>query len=348
MSPDVASSTNLGPWITKRGVFDRRERPNLFAEQRVSSSLPWSIGPQGQHFELGITESNLFLLMAACGLTANHHGQRLIPIGTLYDPFICRGLDALNYACYQDARFIVVGTPSGVSLAPEGGAHQSIYTPMIGIGQPGLTYFEPSFADELREMLFWSFNHLQADAGGSVYLRLSTRKVQQPNRTMCPELSQAILDGGYWLVPPDADTTHVIVAMGTLVIEAVAAQEQLAAQGFRQAVLVVTSPDRLARGWCALSSQNDNDGDCYLTRLLADAPHGATLVTVLDGHPITLSWLGSATGRRVIPLGVSKFGMSGYLSEVYQEHHLDAASIVSAISNDRLKGLGRRQSTHTQ
>jgi pyruvate dehydrogenase E1 component len=215
---------------------------------------------------------------------------------------------------------------------------------MIGIGQPGLTYFEPTYADELREILFWSFNHLQADDGGSVYLRLSTRKVEQPTRVMSPELSRAVLEGGYWLVPPHSDTTHVIVAMGAIVIEALAAQEQLAAQGSPQAVLVVTSPDRLARGWCATSRQSNKDDDCYLNQLLADAPPGAALVTVLDGHPITLSWLGSASGRRVIPLGVSKFGMSGYLSEVYREHHLDAASIVSAISSDRNRGVGSRQS----
>jgi pyruvate dehydrogenase E1 component len=336
MSPDVASSTNLGPWITKRGIFDRRSRPNIFAEQRVSSSLPWSIGPAGQHFELGITETNLFLLLAACGLAADHHGQRLLPIGTLYDPFICRGLDALNYACYQDARFIVVGTPSGVSLAPEGGAHQSIYTPLIGIGQPGLTYFEPAYADELRAILFWSFDHLQQAEGGSVYLRLSTRKVEQPDRLMTPELKQSILDGGYWLVPPSCETTHAIVAMGAVVAEAIAAQQELTRQGLAGALLIVTSPDRLGHDWCAPHNQSRTDPAVqHLYALFADLPPHTPLVTVVDGHPLSLAWLGSATGRRVVPLGVSKFGMSGYLSEVYREHQLDAASIVAAVINDR-------------
>jgi pyruvate dehydrogenase E1 component len=336
MSPDVASSTNLGPWITKRGIFDRRSRPNVFAEQQVSSSLPWSIGPKGQHIELGITETNLFLLLAACGLAADHHGQRLLPIGTLYDPFISRGLDALNYACYQDARFIVIGTPSGVSLAPEGGAHQSVYTPMIGIGQPGLTYFEPAYADEVREMLLWAFDHLQADNGGSVYLRLSTRKVEQPERVMSPETRQSILNGAYWLVPPQKETTHAIVAMGAVVVEAIAAQRELTKQGSAPALLVVTSPDRLARGWCTPSAKGNGaePGD-LLRKLFVDLPPRSTLVTVLDGHPLSLAWLGSVTGCCVVPLGVSKFGMSGYLSEVYCEHHLDAAAIVEAVSNDQ-------------
>jgi pyruvate dehydrogenase E1 component len=348
MSPDVASSTNLGPWITKRGIFDRRSRPNVFAEQRVSSSLPWSIGPAGQHFELGITETNLFLLLAACGLAADHHGQRLLPIGTLYDPFICRGLDALNYACYQDARFIVVGTPSGVSLAPEGGAHQSIYTPLIGIGQPGLTYFEPAYADELREILFWSFDHLQQTDGGSVYLRLSTCKVEQPDRTITPELKQSILEGGYWLVPPSRETTHAIVAMGAVVAESIAAQQELTRQGLVGALLIVTSPDRLGHDWCSPHNRSRTASAVqHLQELFADLPPHTPLVTVVDGHPLSLAWLGSATGCRVVPLGVSKFGMSGYLSEVYREHQLDSASIVSAVINDRECTPANIRATHS-
>ena len=131
------------------------------------------------------------------GLSHSLFGTRLLPIGTVYDPFIERGLDALNYACYQDARFLLVATPSGLTLAPEGGAHQSISTPLIGLTQHGLTTFEPAFADELAAMMRWSFEHLQRDApdtlegdllndaaGGSVYLRLSTRKIPQTKREM--------------------------------------------------------------------------------------------------------------------------------------------------------------------
>jgi pyruvate dehydrogenase E1 component len=342
ISPDVASSTNLGPWITKRGIFHHHSRPNFFAEQQISSTLPWSIGPAGQHFELGIAETNLFLLLAACGLAAEHHGQRLLPIGTLYDPFISRGLDALNYACYQDARFIVAGTPSGVSLAPEGGAHQSIYTPLLGTGQPGLTYFEPAYADEVREVLFWAFDHLQNDDGGSVYLRLSTRKIQQPKREITPELRQAILAGGYWLKLPHANATHCIVAMGAVLPEALTAQQELALQGPPPGLLVVTSPDRLARSWYADRSApcvDDHSAPSpsqrsYLCQLLQCVPPTCTLVTVLDGHPLALAWLGAVAGHRVRPLGVSKFGMSGYLSEVYRVHQLDSASIVAAVLNE--------------
>src|SRR5438046_1705 len=152
--------------------FERRQgRVHADPEQRVASPQKWSISPSGQHIELGIAESNLFTLLAALGLSGQLFGARLLPIGTVYDPFICRGLDALNYACYQDARFMLVATPSGLALAPEGGAHQSVFTPLIGIGQPSLTAFEPAYVDELCEIFRWSFEHLQAADGGSVYLR---------------------------------------------------------------------------------------------------------------------------------------------------------------------------------
>src|SRR5262249_21123236 len=181
-SPDVAVSTNLGGWVNRRGVFSRHRREDVFGEQKVISAQRWQMSPQGQHIELGIAEHNLFLLLAALGLAAPLFGTRLLPIGTLYDPFINRGLDALNYACYQDARFMVVATPSGITLAPEGGAHQSIGTPLIGLAQDGLAAFEPAFVDELAVLMRWGFAHLQEASGGSVYLRLSTRPLEQPRR----------------------------------------------------------------------------------------------------------------------------------------------------------------------
>ena len=129
-SPDVTVSTNLGPWVNRRGVFSLEEKEDVtFQTRKLMSPQRWGAGPEGQHIELGIAENNLFILLAAAGLAHEVFGERLLPIGTLYDPFIQRGLDALNYACYQDARFILVATPSGITLAPEGGAHQSIGTP---------------------------------------------------------------------------------------------------------------------------------------------------------------------------------------------------------------------------
>ena len=188
-SPDVTVSTSLGPWVSRRSVFNRAEHADVFKQERLASSQLWAESRRGQHVELGIAENNLFLLLAALGLSGPLFGQRLIPVGTLYDPFIARGLDALTYASYQDARFLLVATPSGISLAPEGGAHQSVATPLIGIGQPELLSFEPAYADELAEILRFAFDYLQSDDGSSVYLRLSTRTVEQPEREMTEELN---------------------------------------------------------------------------------------------------------------------------------------------------------------
>src|SRR5262245_12744519 len=250
-SPDVTVSTNLGGWVNRRGIFDATDRSDTFKDERISSAQNWSMSPRGQHIELGIAESNLFILLAALGLAGPLFGSRLLPIGTVYDPFISRGLDAMNYACYQDARFIIVGTPSGISLAPEGGAHQSIYTPLIGMGQPGLTAFEPAFVDELSEMLRWSLEHLQDENGGSVYLGLSTRPGAQPKRAMTVALKADILSGAYWLVPPAADAEVSIIACGAVVPEALEAHAQIIEDIPGAGLMVVTSADRLEAGWRA-------------------------------------------------------------------------------------------------
>src|SRR3954463_16013171 len=181
-SPDVTVSTNLGAWVNQRGLFRRSEILDVFAKEKIASVQKWGANNNGQHLELGIAESNLFLMLAAAGLSGDLFGQRLFPVGTLYDPFIARGLDALNYACYQDARFLLVATPSGITLGPEGGAHQSINPPLIALGQPGLRHYEPAFADELAAMMEEGCRLMQAEDGESVYLRLTTRAIAQAER----------------------------------------------------------------------------------------------------------------------------------------------------------------------
>ncbi|HKY94208.1 MAG TPA: transketolase, partial [Kiloniellales bacterium] len=262
-SPDVTVSTNLGGFVNRRGIFDRRPREDVFREQKVVSAQRWAMAPSGQHIELGIAENNLFILLAALGLSHSVFGARLLPIGTLYDPFIQRGLDALNYACYQDARFIVVATPSGITLAPEGGAHQSVATPLIGIAQDGIAAFEPTYVDELAVILRWAFDYMQRDgkkgqgswerdaAGGSVYLRLSTRMLQQPRRTIDTALARDIIDGGYWLHRPSEGAELAIVVMGAVLPEAEAAWQALCEEVPGAGLLVVTSADRLNAGWHA-------------------------------------------------------------------------------------------------
>jgi pyruvate dehydrogenase E1 component len=328
-SPDVTVSTNLGGWVNRRGIFDAADRDDLFKVERISSAQNWSMSPRGQHIELGIAESNLFILLGALGLAGPLFGARLLPIGTVYDPFISRGLDALNYACYQDARFIIAGTPSGISLAPEGGAHQSVYTPLIGMGQPGLASFEPAFVDELSEILRWSFGHLQDDDGGAVYLRLSTRPVAQPVRAMTSQLAADVLAGAYWLVPPGPGAEIAIVACGAVVPDAIEAHRQLIEDLPGAGLLVVTSAGRLEGDWRRALA---GGGPSHIARLLDVLDASAGLITVADAHPATLSWLGAVTPRRTMPLGVDRFGQSGDIPDLYEAYGLDADAIVAAAA----------------
>ena len=271
------------------------------------------------------------MLLAALGLTGPLFGVRLLPVGTLYDPFISRGLDALNYACYQDARFILIGTPSGVSLAPEGGAHQSVLTPLIGLGQPGLTAFEPAFVDELTEILRWSFEHIQADDGGAVYLRLSTRSLTQPRRELTPEVRAQIVDGAYWLVPPALGAELAIVVTGPVISEAIEAHRQIVEDIPGEGLLVVTSAGRLQQAWMQALKTVDAERT-HVRRLLQPLAADAGLVTVLDGHPATLSWLGSVGRHRVLPLGVTRFGQSGDVQDLYHAYELNVDAILNAAA----------------
>lgn len=345
-SPDVTVSTNLGPWVNRRGVFDVNEVDDVFQSRKLMSVQRWHKGPSGQHIELGIAENNLFLMLAALGLSHEIFGERLIPIGTLYDPFIARGLDALNYACYQDARFILVATPSGITLAPEGGAHQSLSTPLIGMAQDGIASFEPAFVDELSVILQWAFEYIQRTPqtaegdewvhereGGSVYLRLSTRGLDQPVRELTSETRNAIIKGGYWLRPPREGSSLAIVYSGAVAPEAASAMGQILNRHPDAGLLAVTSADRLSAGWTAAQvAQRHGDFSTisHVEELLAPLASDARLVTVLDGHPETLSWMGAVHGHKVQALGVEHFGQSGTIDDLYRHHGIDTESIVDA------------------
>jgi pyruvate dehydrogenase E1 component len=333
-SPDVTVSTSLGPWVSRRSVFNRADHADVFKEERLASSQLWAESRRGQHVELGIAENNLFLMLAALGLSGSLFGERLLPVGTLYDPFIARGLDALTYASYQDARFVLVATPSGISLAPEGGAHQSVATPLIGIGQPGLLSFEPAYADELAEMLRFAFAHLQSPDGSAVYLRLSTRAIDQPERAMTAALRDAVLAGGYWLREPTAGGELALVGTGAVMPEVLEAAEALADDLPGLGVLVITSADRLLEDWRAAQGRRAGGEATSATieQLLAPLADDAPLVTVLDGHPATLAWLGSAGGRPVYPLGVDRFGQSGDIPDLYRVHEIDATAILDRVA----------------
>jgi pyruvate dehydrogenase E1 component len=345
MSPDVTGTTNLGPWVNRRKLFARTEQADTFINEKIPSTAKWEFTPEGQHIELGIAEMNLFLLLAAAGLSHSLFGKRLIPIGTVYDPFVVRGGDALNYACYQDARFMIVGTPSGVTLAPEGGAHQSIGTPLIGMSQDGLAAFEPAFVDELAVIMEWAFNYLQKDGegdpdertwlrdetGGSVYLRLTTNPIEQPGKRHDEAFCQGSIDGAYWLRKPGPNSEVVIAYQGSVAPEAIKAAGTLAESRRDVGVLAVTSADRLNAGWTAAQrarSHGNTSAKSHVETLLDDVSNQCKIVSVIDGHPATLAWLGAVNGHKTIPLGVEHFGQTGTIQDLYRHFGIDAETIV--------------------
>ncbi|MGX9350580.1 1-deoxy-D-xylulose-5-phosphate synthase N-terminal domain-containing protein [Shimia sp. W99] len=348
-SPDVTGTTNLGPWVNRRKLFARTAQADAFIENRIPSTAKWEFDPEGQHIELGIAEMNLMLLLGAAGLSHSLFGKRLIPIGTVYDPFVARGLDALNYACYQDARFILVGTPSGVTLAPEGGAHQSVGSPLIGMSQDGLASFEPAFADELAVIMAWAFDYVQRDGegdpdertwlrdetGGSVYLRLTTNPIEQPGKRNDAVFRQGAIDGAYWLREPGPNCEVVIAYQGAVAPEAIKAAGMIGEERRDIGVLAVTSADRLNAGWTAAQrarSRGNRSARSHIETLMEPLPPHCRIVTVIDGHPATLSWLGGVQGHQTLPLGVEHFGQTGTISDLYRHHSIDAAAIVEKVN----------------
>ena len=334
-SPDVASSTNLGGWINKTGVWSVKERHDWFADD-AERLLRWSERETGQHIELGIAEVNLTGLLGELGTTWSRWGERLIPVATLYDPFVARALEPWSYGIYAGGQSILVGTPSGVTLAPEGGAHQSITTPSIGLEQPGCTAWEPAFAQDLE----WTFLHAMSQVGlpggSSSYFRLSTRPLD-PSLANLPEdpallerRRRQVVAGGYRLSSHPAGRDQVtLVGVGAIMPEVLAAAETLANHAVTAGVVCLTSPDLVFRSVQQRARRTAGDVGCIVDELFPpQAP--APLVTVHDGHPHTLAFLAGARGDRTRCLGVTQFGQSSSLDDAYRIHGIDTASIVDA------------------
>ena len=336
VSPDVSSTTNLGGWVNKVGVWSATERRNWFADD-AETIMHWDERPSGRHVELGIAETNLVGLLGELGATWSRWGQPVFPIGVLYDPFVERALEPWSFGIYAGGQSILVGTPSGVTLAAEGGAHQSIKTPSIGIEQPGCISYEPAFAIDVEWTLLASMGRLGRPGGTSAYLRLSTRPVDQslaavPTDPAARERRRRqVVAGGYPLRrAPGARVT--IAAMGAVLPEALAAADRLTEQGVPADVVCVTSPGLLFDAWQARQGHDaaNTGADTWILDQLFPADRALPLVTVLDGHPHTLAFLANIQRVRATNLGVSRFGQVGSLDEVYRYHGLDIDSIVRA------------------
>ena len=338
-SPDVSVSTNLGGWINKVGVFHPDEQPDFLGDGRL---LRWKQTPAGHHIELGISEMNLFLLLHTLGLGQELHGQHLLPIGTVYDTFVCRGLDALIYALYSGARFVLAGTPAGVTLAPEGGAHQSAITPSIGLELPDLTYAEPCYAQALDWLLCDGLVRLSGPAEESLYLRLSTRPIDQAPfaevmaRRGADDLRGDVIAGGYRLRESGARPPEVVLATcGPVVPEVLAAASLLEAEGLPSIVVDLTSPSRLYREWrgtlrSASRGARTAAPTFHLARLIEPHERRLPIVTIHDAASHALAWLGSVFGTRSLPVGVDEFGQSGSISDLYGCFDLLPEQIVNA------------------
>jgi len=332
VSPDVSSTTNLGGWVNKVGVWSSSERHDWFGDD-AETIMHWREGPTGQHMELGIAETNLVGLMGELGATWSRWGEPLFPIGVMYDPFVERALEPWSYGIYAGGQSILVGTPSGVTLAAEGGAHQSIKTPSIGLEQPGCISYEPAFAIDVEWTLLASIAKLGRPDGTSAYLRLSTRPVDQtladvPSDPAARERRRKqVVAGGYPLVRRDGATV-TIAAMGALMPEALDAAARLERIGILADVLCITSPGQLYRA--VQARQGHGDAESWILDQLFPADRATPMVTVLDGHPHTLAFLATVNRVASTSLGVSNFGQVGSLDEVYKHHHIDTDSIVGA------------------
>lgn len=336
VSPDVSSSTNLGGWVNKVGVWAPTERTDWFADD-AETILHWRERPTGQHLELGIAEVNLVSALGELGATWSRWGQPLLPVGVVYDPFVGRALEPWSFGMYAGGQSILVGTPAGVTLAPEGGAHQSVTTPSIGLEQPGCVSYEPAFAVEVEWCLFDALAHLGRADGRSTYLRLSTRPVDQtlaavPSDPAARERRRRqVLAGGYRLRAGRDDATAgrvTLVTAGPVLTETLLAAERLEAQGVGADVVVVTSPDLLFRAVQARAGRDS--GPTWVLDQVLPADRAHPMLTVLDGHPHALAFLATVRGVRAVHLGVTGFGQSGGLDEVYRLHGLDADSQVAA------------------
>ena len=333
VSPDVASSTNLGGWINKVGTWSMRERRDWFADDS-ETLVHWREGERGQHIELGIAEGNLVGLLGELGLTWSRDGQPLLPIGTMYDPFVNRALEPWSFSIYAGGQSILVGTPSGVTLAPEGGAHQSISTPSVGLEQPGCVAWEPAFGQDLEWTLLHALACLGRPHGTSAYFRLSTRSIDQglarvPEDPAAREARRkGVLAGGYRLQEADAPPDVTLVGVGAIMPEVCAAADELEASGIAVDVVCLTSAALIFRAMRV--RQGLARGDDSVLGELFPPERAAPIVSVLDGHPHTLAFLGAIRSVPMAPLGVSDFGQSGDIQDLYAYFNIDADSIVGA------------------
>jgi pyruvate dehydrogenase E1 component len=333
VSPDVASSTSLGGWINRAGTWHIGERVDWFADD-PETILHWRASPNGQHIELGIAECNLVGLLGELGATWSRDGEPLLPIGTLYDPFVNRALEPWSFGIYAGGQSILVGTPSGVTLAPEGGAHQSISTPSVGLEQPRCIAWEPAFAQDLEWTLLHALAQLGRPGGTSSYFRLSTRVLSQSLAAISNDPDERELRrrraiaGGYRLVEASSPPAVTLVGIGAVLPNVCEAAVELASSGIAADVVCLTSADLVFRAVQARSGVGE--GETWILDEVFPVDRASPIVTIHDGHPHTLSFLSGIHRLPTTSLGVSDFGESGDIDDLYEHFGIDTDTIVGA------------------
>ena len=339
-APDVSVTTNLGGWINRVGVYNPEERAEAYASHNLKSPFQWRESPRGRHLELGIAENNFFSMISMLGLSYELNGTMLFPVGTVYDVFLKRGLDMLNNGIYSESRFILIGTPSGVTLSPEGGAHQSFLTTLLGVGFPDWHYFEPAYCQELEVLLCWALNQMQdREQGRPSYFRLTTNPLDQPKLDFSDAWSEQVIAGGYWLRDYRAEPGYAqrdrfnLVATGVMVDQALRASDALREDGVYANVINLTSPGRLFKDWSGWQRARLKGAapPPYLFSLFPPESR-LPMVSVIDGHPLALDWMGGALGAPHISLGVTQFGESGDIASLYRKMQIHADDIVDAVA----------------
>ena len=301
------------------------------------SPLKWRVGPTGQHIEMGIAEMNLVLLLGQLGLTWDFQRERLFPIGTLYDPFVMRALEGIVYSTYSGSRFVLAGTPSGISLSREGGAHQSLSTPGIGIETPGLTYAEPCFARELEWLLLEARPH--ADPGGeALYLRLSTTRSTRPVHRRGRAGRRGAAPRGRrrrWVPAPRGRRGRRPRAARRLRRDRARPSRPRGCsdeEGVEATVLCLSSPDRLYRDWQASRTAPLQGGPVTASPPRAPA-HSRRARSGRHRHRRRQPCTSVRRQRARRPLRRARrrpFGQTGSQPEVYAEYGIDAPSIATA------------------
>ncbi|MGZ3724092.1 MAG: pyruvate dehydrogenase, partial [Bdellovibrionales bacterium] len=181
MAPDVGTSTNLNPSMDGK-IYSANDVEDMEAEMGVKDKTVTDLVP-GQEvtdrfLRFDITEGNVMSCVGSFGKVRETLGIPLIPLMTVYDFFIKRALDQLFYNLYWKSSFILVGTPSGVTLSPEGAQHGW----KSDIQIPNQVTWEPLFVQELDWIMVDAVKrilHRDDEGRNGVIIRGVTRGIDQ-------------------------------------------------------------------------------------------------------------------------------------------------------------------------